>query len=163
MRKLDRLVPPGAGTSNITAWFLSGISLSFIVSLEFLLQLFNELSVINREIDLQGNSEFVMPPYDDMVDFQFFGFVITALIMLVFVFFHYQYFYQGSKSCYVMRRLKNGWEMHLRCWTLPAAYAILSLLSATILYYLYCWIYFIFTPEANLPQQEIQFIWRYLS
>ena len=76
---------------------------------------------------------------------------------------NYRYFWQGSKSIYVMRRLKSRWEMHKRCWTLPLIGAAVMLLTAVVVYWLYCGIYFWCAPEGFIPAQVILLGWRYVQ
>ena len=98
-----------------------------------------------------------MPPFEEML-FQY-GFKTFAVASFAFVIANYLYFFQESKSIYTMRRLHSGWELHLRCWMLPALGALLLLLCSALLTGLYALHYFTVTPPELLPVQPLT-LWR---
>lgn len=76
------------------------------------------------------------------------GFSIFAATMAAFVVLNYLYFFEGSKSIYTMARVKSFWELHIRCWTLPACSAAVLLICRVVLALLFYLIFVLATPRG---------------
>ena len=99
----------------------------------------------------------VMTPFNNIINFNYALFVFVALFMIVYAFYHYAYFRQGSMSIYLMKRLPDKTEIHKRAWTVPLllVFGTVAIAIATIIV---CYIiYFLATPKACLPY----IAWRY--
>ena len=96
----------------------------------------------------------MMPPFLDVLAIDLHGFLAIAISSVLRIVYHYSYFYRGSKSIYLMRRLPDRMELHRRCITIPMLEAVSALLIAGVLFLLYYWFYIAVTPETCLiPNQ----------
>ncbi len=97
----------------------------------------------SRKILLEGAK---MPNFEFLTKdlFEVFG-VVLIFCGLVIVY-HYYYHYQGSKMMYLMRRLPNKWEVHIRCFTLPVIAGVVSIIYMLLLRLLFYAIYYWCTP-----------------
>ena len=77
--------------------------------------------------------------------------IAVCCIVVCVLLFDYLYYYQGSKSIYLMRRLPNRWEMHRRSITLPFAAFVIAVMTEIALWLLYYGIYLVCTPAQCLP------------
>jgi len=78
-------------------------------------------------------------------------FLLVCAAMPVWAAYHYYYHYAGSKSIYLMRRLPERWELHLRCLALPAVGILSALALQGLLGSLYYLVYILVTPRQCLP------------
>lgn len=164
MKKLDfsRYAPLGMNLTafkNILIW--GGIAAVFW-SFTFVARLMDSFSSLFRTI--RGNKVLrdgaIMPDFAELMKFALIGFLVIAVVMVVFIVYNYAYHRQGSKSIYLMRRLPNRLELHKRCITLPAAAVLLCIVAAFIMLCIYYWIYMSITPEECLTPGQWQKIWR---
>ena len=154
---LTRFSPPGSNLEPLFSFLLGGGFVSFLTSLGYLLKYSDYYyDIVDRKT---GNFRpFVkMPPFEEILSQ--YGFRIFAVACIALVVANYLYFFQESKSIYTMRRLRSPWELHLRCWTLPARGALLLLLCSALLTGLYALHYFTVTPPELLPAQFLT-LWR---
>lgn len=79
-----------------------------------------------------------------------YGFLITACLPVLFVFYRYFHFYQGSKSIYLMRRLKEKSLRWQNCLIVPVLESLISLLIGFLLCLLYMGLYLLVTPKECL-------------
>lgn len=164
MKKLDfsRYAPLGMNLTafkNILIW--GGIAAVFW-SFTFVAKLMDSFSSLFRTI--RGNKVLrdgaIMPDFAELMKFALIGFLVIAVVMVVFIVYNYAYHRQGSKSIYLMRRLPNRLELHKRCIALPAAAVLLCIVAAFIMLCIYYWIYMAITPEECLTPGQWQKIWR---
>ena len=101
-----------------------------------------------------------MPGFAELMDGLLLVFVAIALTMIGLVVYHYIYHRIDTKSYYVMRRLPNRWELHLRCLTLPLAGLLICGAAALIVIAIYYWIYMGCTPEECLMPGQWAGFWR---
>ena len=81
-------------------------------------------------------------------------FVITVPLAC----YHYAYYYLGSRSIYVMRRLPDRWEQWRRCLAVPVLLAAVFLLAIELLTFVYFLKFLLETPDPCLPSDP----WRQL-
>ncbi len=160
---LDRLVPPGIDWGYELKWSAWGLFFALMYSLGFFFKYDNfyqrlfYLEPVGFTKTLYQWAE--MPDFVYVLGRSLAGFWLGAASMAAVAYYHYAYHYQGSKSIYLMRRLKTRSELHLRCITLPAAIALIFLMASLIMLLLYFAYYMNITPpEALLPNQW-QKIW----
>lgn len=79
------------------------------------------------------------------------GFEFVAIGMIGFAIMHYRYFWQGSKTIYLMKRLPNKMELIKRVWTVPFIAIGACIVAALVLLALYYGLYLIATPKQCLP------------
>lgn len=154
MRRIEKLIPPGGRTSELTGFTVLAILLAVIVSgLLFANELELAVDALYEDtypVHTQLRDGAVMPPFWEIMRGKCMTFPICALCMLGFVIANYSYFYSESKSIYTMRRIPNRWELHYRCWAMPMLGA-LSFLAVQWLFTLLCYIIYIRSiPEGVL-------------
>ena len=164
MKKLDlsRYAPPGINVRSEWQEYVAGLAVAVAYSMIYLLRYFNARENL-YEWTLKGRQlkeGAVMPDFAELMDGLLLVFVAIALTMIGLAVYHYIYHRIDTKSYYVMRRLPNRWEMHLRCLTLPLAGLLICGAAALIVIAIYYWIYMGCTPEECLmPGQWAEF-WR---
>lgn len=154
MKKLDlnRWVPPGMELRFWKQFFCSGLFFSAFYSLNFLMEFRNEWERLWRDMpwgELWRNAR--MTPFFRLLDKSLLGYLIVAVGMLAMAGYSYSYFYQGSRSIYLMRRLPDRWELPRRCLALPGIGILLCVILALLNGWLYYGIYVFFTPPECLP------------
>lgn len=92
-----------------------------------------------------------MAPYRALIGDSFSLFPLFWLLMGLEVVSCYQFFRQGSKSIYLMRRLPDPWELHRRCWGRPLIYTAGSLVLMGGILVFYYLLYLLLTPKGCLP------------
>lgn len=158
---LHRHVPPGLDPAQELGWFAGGLGISLLYSLGFLIRYDNEYQSLfvwdgfMKTLDTSA----VMPDFVQILGGSLNGFLILALCMVAVAVYHYSYYYQGSKSIYLMRRLPSRWELPRRCLTLPLLGIITCLCIALLLLLIYYAVYMKFTPQACLAPQQWQKLW----
>lgn len=152
MERLDRFAPPGMDTVSIRWWTIGVIAFSAVFSMSFLMEYANELHELRRNMEQAVYHGMTMVPFRDLIVFPMLMFRIAPMVPLLHIPSNYMYFQQESKSLYLMKRLKNPWEMHLRCWALPVAAMLLVVAAGCAVYLLYQLYYYVCTPEILLPE-----------
>lgn len=151
MERLDRYAPPGMGTTRIRWWTLGTIAFSAMFSLVFLIEYFSELHELRREMENPVYHGMTMTPFADLIVFPMILFRMAPVIPLLHILTQYAYFFQETKSIYLMKRLRSSKEMVIRCLVLPVAGMLLVMAAGCAVYWLYYWIYYTCTPEILLP------------
>ena len=159
---LARYGPPGYNIEKEKNFFLAGIACAAIFSFGFPLRLADAVYDLyeyraGQRVLRDGA---IMPDCRELLGLSLVGFVVLAIAMMSFVFFHYSYHREGSRPDYLMRRLPDGFEYHRRCWTLPLAAAALSICSGVILLIIYYLIYLTATPDKCLAPGQWSGLWR---
>ncbi len=93
-----------------------------------------------------------MPYYYTMVDNTLKLFAPTILLFLFLIVLHYKYHMEGSKSIYLMKRLPNKNEIHIRCLTVSLAGIATVFLTVFMLIAATYYFYISFTPPQCLPK-----------
>lgn len=157
---LDRNTPPGIEwkmTLNYVGWvaiFGTLWSLSFFVTYN---NHYNQLFETWRNGTRVLREGTVMTDFVDLIDGKLLLFHIITVAMILLIGYHYNYYHQGSKSIYLMKRLPKRSELWRRCLVLPVTLALTSEAAATILRLLFFAYYMARTPEACLAPG--QWIW----
>lgn len=154
MKKLDltRWVPPGMELGFWKQFFCSGLFFSAFYSLTFLMEFRHEWEGLWRDMDrseLWENARMV--PFFQLLDKALLGYLVVAVGMLAMAGYSYSYFYQGSRSIYLMRRLPDFWELPRRCLVVPGVGILICGGLALLNLALYYGIYIFFTPVECLP------------
>lgn len=151
MEKLKRFAPPGMGISGVRVWTIGTIVVSTLFSMIFLMEYFEELNELKRNMEYPVFAGITMTPFADLIYSPMAVFRLSPMVPLLYTTAHYQYFYQDTKSIYIMKRLKSPWEMHIRCLVLPVLGAVLVVAAGCAVYWVYNLIYYACTPEILLP------------
>ena len=149
-KKINHMVPPGFEWKPIVKWAVAGMGICSVISMfRFMgrygkalqslkwVKLSKSITVINEGEIIQSFSwvmKGVMAP-----------FVYLMAIILLLTIFHYLYYYHGSKSIYLMKRLPNRSEIHRRSLSLPlilvaACVVVIVLLTAACCGWYYLWV-----------------------
>ena len=157
----DKHFPPGMKAEDERKFVKIGLVLSVLLSGVDLIQYFTELSNLyqyragKRWLD----ESMTMPDFAEIFVRFPLGFSILAVCMLGFVIYHYVYYYRGSKSIYLMRRLPKRFEIHQRVWTYPLWVILLCLVCEIVLFWLFFGLYLWITPNACLAPEQLARIW----
>ena len=159
---LSRYAPLGINVRSEWQGYVAGLAVAIVYSMIYLLRYFNaqenlyEWTLKGREL-IEGA---VMPDFAELMDGTLLVFLAIALTMMGLVIYHYIYHRLDTKSYYVMRRLPNRWELHLRCLTLPMTGLLICGAAALIMITIYYWIYMGCTPEECLMPGQWGRFWR---
>lgn len=92
-----------------------------------------------------------MMPYGEVLGWSLIGFVLLMVFALTIMVMHYLYYYQGSRSILLVRRLPRRSFLWITCVAGPALFIAVSALTYGFLYLLYYGIYILVTPVECLP------------
>lgn len=150
--------PPGIAISQEASYWMMTMGIATIWCLQFLLRYWDNLSSLyeingSRKIVIEGA---MMPAFWDLTYNLFEVFYLVILFCGVMIVYHYYYHYQGSRMMYLMRRLPNRWELHIRCLALPMIAAVLAMIYMLVLKILFYAIYIFCTPSQCLPLLYVQ-------
>lgn len=155
VKKLEKYTPPGIDFANQFKLCMCGWSAAIGWSISYLVKYATARADLYK-YSLKGpviREGAVITSFYDLVHEgldSFDGFTMFYLVMLGVLVYHYIYYYQGSKSIYLMRRLPDKWEMHRRSITLPFAMLVIGALTQMALWMLYYGIYLTCTPTECL-------------
>lgn len=139
-----RFSPPGHSVSSWKRYSIFALVGSSCFSfLTFMSRMIQALEILRYDDH--------MPDFREVLGAAQFPFFLFAGGALVFVLTFYLYFRQGAKSIYTMRRIRNRWELHRRCWTLPLLTIAVLLMTSQVLEMVYFLLYLIATPEKSVP------------
>ena len=156
VEKWEKYTPPGIEFTKQMTICLTGIGAAFGWSWSFLVkyltargELFDRTmtGIVVRDGALM--QDFWNLVHEDMDSLD--GFLVFYLVMIGLMVYYYLYYYQGSKSIYLMQRLPDRWEIHRRNVTLPLVAIVLGILTEIVVLLLYYAIYMMCTPAQCLP------------
>lgn len=147
-------MPPGVNAENEWRWITAGYILGALFSNQILQRYFNHyqdlFDIIDNKWYLIDGAKMV--PFMWIIregGLELFAWIPAAMILLASA--HYLYHRYDTMSIYLMRRLPSRWELHRRCWSLPIAASVGSVLVALALVAVYYLIYILVTPAQCLP------------
>ncbi len=156
VEKWEKYTPPGIEFTKQMTICLTGISAAFGWSWSFLVkyltargELFERTMTGLVVRDGAMMQDFWNLVHEDMDSLD--GFLVFYLVMIGLMVYYYLYYYQGSKSIYLMQRLPDRWEIHRRNVTLPLVAIVLGILTEIVVLLLYYAIYMMCTPAQCLP------------
>lgn len=155
-------LPPGMNLAEERNFVKIGLVLSGLISFLDVIVYFTELSNLYQYRAGRRILDVTRKMSDFAEIFQRFpiGFAILAVCMLGFAVYHYVYYYRGSKSIYLMRRLPNRWEIHRRAWSYPLRVILLCVLCVVVLFWLYFGLYLWITPNECIVPGQLYRLWR---
>ncbi len=152
---LSKMIPPGADKlfQNHKAVFIAVNILSFIYSLLFWTGYSYEYTykpLWNPGAKPKTFSElFFQQPGEVIMDVNGM-FYVSAMAMLFMILIYYRHFTAGSKSIYVMKRIKNEKRLLMNILFGPMMSAALCVVNALLVMMIYYAIYMIITPDYIL-------------
>jgi len=153
MDRFSRYYPPGGSRSalNIALW--GG---AFMVCLIWIGYIIGGMDIWSGE---EVNTFFDSFWSNGFIRFHIGLFLFLTLIQVLP---NYLYFTLESQSIYVMRRITNPWELHLRCWSLPLLGILIICVYILLSYWLCCFSYLVYVPDGMMPEQQLGLFWRYV-
>lgn len=159
--KTSRFLPLTLSRRSVIRGLATGILAGFLCNFSFL------NSYGDARLDLYYitpsqrilRPDAVMPPFSSLLGISLYGCLAAALAMIPVAWVFWNSHTMGSKSIYTMRRLPNRWELHRRCFTVPALAAVGYLLLAVILWGVDFSIYWNCTPPSCLPASMWEALW----
>lgn len=156
VEKMEKYTPPGIEFVRQLDFCLRCMLVALVWSCSFLLKYLNARGelfmrtmtglVVREGVMMQDFWQLLHVDFDSLD-----GFLLFYMVMLGLMVYHYLYYYQDSKSIYLMRRLPDRWEMHRRNVVLPLAAIVIGFLTEMVVLLLYYGIYVICTPTQCMP------------
>lgn len=149
---METYAPPGISFAReVTYWKLLMIA-GTLWSMLFLLQYVecrNALykTVAGKKVLIEGA---MMPTFEDLMTGRLELFYLVIIYCIIIAAYHYFYHYQGSRMMYLMKRLPNKWEVHVRCLSLPTCGSVIAVIVMLVLKMVYYTIYTLCTPSQCL-------------
>lgn len=145
---MENYAPPGLDIEKERASWIFCMGASTFWCMNFLLRYWDYRT---RLFEIRAGRKILietakMPNFEFLTKDLFEVFGIVLLFCALVVVYHYYYHYQGSKMMYLMRRLPNKWEVHIRCFALPVLASVISIAYMLILRLLFYAIYYWCTP-----------------
>jgi len=160
LKKLERYAPPGFPVKNELRIFALSLLPGFLFSLSFFVRYANHYADVEavRKASvfyMLNEDRYWMPSFETllgtMFGHTFFLFGLTGAVILGIVFYHYVSYYQGSKSIYLMKRLPDKREWHIRALALPLVEALATAVLIGVL-----WLWFYAHYYLNTPVEWIR-------
>lgn len=160
----EKMVPPGVDYKKEVRYFLCALLFTFLSSMvwffirfqDFHRNLYNTADRLGEQIVIEGA---MMPDFKLVLGGCLLGFAVLVLCAAAGAGYHYLYYFQGSKSVYLMKRLPKRWELLKRCTVLPAMAVFICLATAFVLLLIYYWYYISNTPPECLAPGQWQKLW----
>ena len=147
---LSSLVPAGVSGRREILWTLAGLCLSAVVGvLAFLFKLWYVVDLAQDWLE-EGAPRSIVPPFREVLSGTLFCFLLVGAAMAGLLIYHIDLHYRGSRSIYLMRRLRHWWELPLRCAALPLAGLLCSFLAWGLTQLVLFWLYIALTPQIHL-------------
>ena len=156
-----RLSPPGYDASVELGWLAMGGILALVFCLSVFFGNLHEGLEGLKVAEQYGLGGFPreMPLFADVLDNGLLGFLLVAVAALLLIPVHGAYWYQGSRSIYLMRRLPQKKELWLRTLALPLLAALAMAILAAVLVPLLWMAYCIATPAGKMPDGQWTAFW----
>lgn len=160
--KLVKYAPPGYDLSFDQTFYFVGLGIATALSFSYFLRFWEKKGDLYTyhlgEKELRPDA--IMPDFIDIFEGSLGGYFILSLCMLLLIALRYAYYYQNSKSIYLMKRLPDKFELHRRSIILPVMAALSCAVIAFLVLLLYFGHYMLFTPDACLTPGQWAKIWR---
>ncbi len=153
MKRIKLSVPPGFPVETEQKLFYTALVLAELWSLGFVFR----FGTAQRGCYLwRGENRYlrpdaVMPPFFQIVGSAAAGFGVAALCMAALILWHLHYYYEGSRSIYLMRRLPRRSTLPASILVSPLCRAAIILLAGIATLLIYALIYQLFTPPLCVP------------
>lgn len=151
--RIESYVPPGIYPVQEIRYWLVLLIVATLWCVPYVFRYLEQRDALyviraGRKVLMEG---VVIVPFEELTGQLFDVFYLLILYCAIVTAYHYYYHYQGSRMMYLMRRLPNKWEVHIRCLFLPLAGSVLAVLYAVLLKLLFFAIYIFCTPSQCLP------------
>ena len=160
MKNSSVYAPPGMETEKEKNYFLLLLIVAAVASCNFFTRLIQALERLESTMVFYRYDQ--MPDFYRLLDGNFLGFGVVALYCIGTVAFRFWYYYQGSKSIYLMRRLPDRSVLVRSGVEMPLKRILLSLAVMAGMVVLFYMVYWIATPEQYLQPDQWQKLWRWI-
>ncbi len=124
--RTDKLAPVGLNARTELSAILAGLGLAVFWSLAAPARIVQDVNDLTTTRWPAG-AEIPVTPYRELLGTALDGFFLVALVLISLALGHYLYHRRGARTDYLMRRLPQFWEYHLRCLALPVLGIVLAL------------------------------------
>ena len=154
MEKLKRLYPPGYPIRGELFGVVLLFGMAFIFSHQFLIRLWNMTWDLYVH---EGKERFLKPDavaesFSQMVEGHWWYFLAPLYYLAVMAVGHYLYYWQKTKSIYVMRRIPKRGVVFASCVKGAAFWTVVLVLGTALLYGLYFVLYWLVVPAECMPR-----------
>ena len=163
-KKIDHMTPPGFEWRPTVNWSLAGIVLCTVISIFRFLKQYGDARrslkwvTVRKYITAIEEGE-IMSSFSWVMNGVMAPFAYLMIVILLLTIFHYLYYYHGSKSIYLMKRLPKRSEIHRRSLSLPLALVAACLVVIVLLTVIYYGWYFLWVPDrCIMPGQLSHFL-----
>lgn len=145
--------PPGFPVDTERSLFWAALGLAQLWSLGFMVRFYNarESCYLWQGGKRSLLPDAVMPRFFELVGSAPEGFVLAALCMAALILWHIHYYYQGSRSIYLMRRLPQRGLLESSILLAPLCRAAVILLAGAATLLVYALIYRFCCPPLCMP------------
>ena len=144
----ERYLPPGMSFRVQGMTLLIGLLVSSAYSLQFFDSYFEQYQLLFSENGYL-NTNAAIDAFVPILGSALNGFYMLAVVMLLFSVWNWMYFYQESRSIYLMKRIRRK-ELYIRILTLPVLTSMAVLGLTGIVFLIYRGIYYGLTPERYI-------------
>ena len=159
-KRISRYLPPGADTKvtirNVIIWLCFAAACNIFVFTYRYYHAWENL-YLNQIYRWVLRLDAQMPDFSALLQGGFIAYLIFLCTFAGLAVSHYLSFYQGSVSAYVMRRIPDAKELHIRCLTVPVCAAALMTAVIILLLFIERAVYVTFPPAQCLGDTSIDF------
>ena len=158
---IERIIPPGANAKQPFSFCIRGIVIGIIFNLFLFWSRYTSafLALYEYEDGVRVRTGDMMTDFYILYDGTLVCFLAFVVAVLGFMAYYYSYYYQGSKSIYLMRRLPSRFELHKRALTTPIIMCAVFIISAFILTLINFGLYMLITPNNCILPYQWQKLW----
>ena len=149
-KKFSRYAPPGYSVKNEYTIFVIGMVLSLIASFTFITRLDSEtdrMMMIYNTQESYGITR-IFPEYSNILGGALAGFIITAVLVLIFIPVRYMYMKKESNSIYTVKLMGEKSVAAKMCVVQPALESVIAVVMALIMYFVYMAVYYYSVPRV---------------
>lgn len=155
MYKLRKTVPVGIKPLPVWLMSLSGLVISILISAGgFISGFLRQLNRVSQYYPETGERIFLedekMEAFSRCLYLDYEAFKLYFLLLAIFAVYCVVYHFMGAKSVYTMRRLKNPFELYIRCFSVTVLSVITGIAAVYIMNYIFIEIYLSVIPKENL-------------
>ena len=154
--KRNEWFPPGYEYDREIRMIVVWLIASIVYSLRYLTCYYGEYQDLFIYVNVSGVPQRILAegrkiaPFRDILGYHLYGLVIAVIFLLVFAVLHYCYYFQDSRSIFLVRRLPDRWYVIRTCIVAPAVGILVSLLCMVSLWLIYYEVYMLMTPKECL-------------